>query len=256
MEKTPNIHGTVKGTLLLPLSPFWKMSLSIYMLITGLFSYFSPGQTDFYADTEQISIMLLISSITSDHLSYNIRNHSLKTQRPISCVNHVPPTKMLEAFYHYKLDCSQQKISYFHIFSLPLPPKYSLNSGTAHGSSWLLLRKALNTPCSTAGGSLKAVEIGGWIEKAWDHNYTPLQWHVWSCSDSRQRHWSVQKLIFLQDRPKNICWSCRLEAITKSTPQFSCWEPKMPLTRLQQAVWLVVTKSEGKSFASLSSVSL
>lgn len=113
----------MKGTLLLLLLPFWKTSLKIYMLVTGLFSYFSPSQTDFYTDTEQISIMLLISLRTSHHFSFNIRNHALKTQHPIavSCVNHVPLTKTLEAFYHYKLDCSEQEISE-RIFTPP-PPK-------------------------------------------------------------------------------------------------------------------------------------
>lgn len=124
-------------------------------------------------------------------------------------------------------------------FHTPPPFKVVFKFRHSPQLKFALLRKALNVPCSTAGGCSKAVEIGGWIEKAWDHNYTPFQGCVWSCSDSRQRIWSVWELISLQDRPKNTCQGCRLEAITRSNSEFSCWEVKMLQNHLEQAVWRI-----------------
>lgn len=158
--------------------------------------------------------------------------------RMISSVNHTLPMKFIAwNVPRYKSYCSKGGISQ-RIFT---PPPSKVVFKFRHNShfKFALLRKALNAPCSTAGGCFKAVEIGGWIEKAWDHNYTPFQWYVWSCSDSRQRRWSARKLISLQDRPKNTCQGCRFKAITKSNSNFSCWEPKMWQNHLQQAVWSI-----------------
>lgn len=139
-------------------------------------------------------------------------------------------------FHYYKSYCSKEEISQ-HIFTPP-PSKVVFKFRHNPQFKFALLRKALNTPCSTAGGSFTAVEIGGWIEKAWDHNYTPFQWYVWSCSDSRQRSWSVWKLICLQDRPKNTCRSCRFEAITKSNSE------RFPAGS-QRCYWIIYNRLSG-----------
>lgn len=148
-------------------------------------------------------------------------------------------------FCYYKSYCSKGDISQ-RIFTPP-PPKTVFEFGHNPQLQFALLRKALNTPCSTAGGAFQAVEIGGWVEKAWDHNYTPFQWSDWSCADSRQWSWNVWKLIRLQDRPKNTCRSCRFGAVTKSNsesfPAGSQWCDWIIYTRL-------IRESEAKSFSS------
>lgn len=67
-------------------------------------------------------------------------------------------------FQSYKSYCSKGGIS--QGISTPPPSKAVFKFRHDPQLKFALLRKALNAPCSTAGGCFKAAEIGGWMEKA------------------------------------------------------------------------------------------
>ena len=108
-----------------PLLPFLvNFSLNIYVMLTGLFPYFSPNHTHFYNSMERTSIILLISLIMSYHLSYNDRKHLPKIQRArtISSVNHILSIKFIAWNCSTVIDHSVLKNRFHNASSLLLLP--------------------------------------------------------------------------------------------------------------------------------------